>query len=93
MKNKIIKLNDAEFIIGIPYTYILIFVKKYKDITNEDGDTDHISISPYSQWNAFMKRKINEGNRIIQNVNFTKLYGDDDDNHTIAVKFEVIYYE
>lgn len=93
MTRKTIKIENTEVIIGIPYTFIKVFAVKNKDINTDDGNIEHVRISPYDQWNAFMRRKVNEGNRIIQNVNFTKIYGDDDPDHAIAVKFEVIYTE
>lgn len=93
MNHKTIKINDNEYLIGVPYTFFKIFRDKYKDIITTDGKGRSIRISPYEQWNAFMMRKVNEGNRIIQNVSFNRAYEDDDPEHTIAVKFEVIYTE
>lgn len=92
MNRKTIKINNTEFLIGVPYTFIMEFTSRYKDITTENGNIRSIRISPFEQWNAFMMKKVNEGNRIIQNVAFRNVYGDDDPN-TIAVKFEVIYTE
>ena len=88
MKNKTIKINNNEFIIGVPYTFILEFTARYKEITTKIGDAMGVRISPYEQWNNFMMRKVNEGNRIIQNVTFNNIY---DDPNTIAVKFEIVY--
>lgn len=92
MNRKTIKINDKEFLIGVPYTFFKLFAPEFKNIVTEDGHEASIRISPYEQWNAFMMRKVNEGNRIIQNVTVTKISGDDP-NSTIAIKFEVIYTE
>lgn len=38
MNRKTIKINNTEFLIGVPYTFIMEFTSIYKDITTENGN-------------------------------------------------------